>query len=103
MDKIYVGSGKEKKFSNGGSLISVTLNLDDLIREYNNHGFMTNKGNRAIKITVGTRREVGQYGDTHTVTLDTWHPDSFNTPQPIEVTQHQKAKPEISETDEILF
>ena len=85
MDKIYVGSGKEKKFDNGGSLISVTLSLDDLLREYNNHGFMSNRGDRKIKITVGTRRSVGEYGDTHTVTMDTWHPSDYMKPHKISI------------------
>jgi len=85
MDKIYVGSGKEKKFDNGGSLISVTMSLDDLLREYNNHGFMSNRGDRKIKITVGTRRSVGEYGDTHTVTMDTWHPSDYMKPAAISI------------------
>jgi len=80
MDKIYVGSGKEKKFDNGGSLISVTLDLDILIKEYENHGFLSNKGEKKIKITVGQRRSVGEYGDTHTVTVDTWHPGTYLPP-----------------------
>lgn len=102
-DKIYCGNGKEKKFEGGGSIISVTLDMDLLIKEYNNHGYVAQMGGRKLRIDISTRRTVGEYGDTHSVTLNTWHPDTFNTPQPITVVQGQKTAPSISEEDEIVF
>ena len=100
MAKIYVGNGKEKKFDAGGSIIAVTLNLDQLIKEYNEHGYVNNKNERMIRIDVGTRREVGQYGDTHTVTLSTWHPNDFMRPPAIEVSKKQA--PVVEEQDPVF-
>lgn len=79
-DKIYVGSGKEKTFSGGGSIISVSLDLGELIKQFDHHGFVAKSGKKMIKIDVGTRRSVGEYGDTHSVSLNTWHPDSYVAP-----------------------
>jgi len=101
--KIYVGNGKEKKFDGGGSIISVTLDLDSLIREYNNHGYTTNNGSRSIRIDVSTRRTVGEYGDTHSVTLNTWHPTTFFKPAAIELINAEVKTPEIGEDEEIPF
>ena len=104
-DKIYVGNGKEKKFTGGGSIIAISLDLEALVREYNNHCFETASGKKMIKVNVGTRREVGIYGDTHVVTQDTWHPDSFNIPQPVHLVMGKadNVKNEIGENDEIPF
>ena len=99
MDKIYCGSGKEKTFDTGGSIIRVTLDLDLLIKEYDNHGFLSGRGEKKININVGTRRTVGEYGDTHTVTLDTWHPGTYTPP----VSKPLYDKPEIGEDDDIPF
>ena len=94
--KIYVGSGKEKKFDGGGSIITVTLDLDTILREYESHGFLSNQSARKIKIDISTRRSVGEYGDTHSVSVNTWHPDSYNPPA-------ASKSPTIGETEEIPF
>ncbi len=83
-DKIYCGSGRERKFDGGGSIISVSLDIETIIKSYNNHGYQSNNtGKRILKIDVGTRRQVGEYGDTHTVSVNTWHPDSYQKPAQI--------------------
>ena len=73
-DKIYCGNGKEKTFQDGGSIISVMLDLDTLEREFANYGFTTDQKKRKIRINVGKRREVDQYGNTHLISIDTWKP-----------------------------
>lgn len=103
MDKTYVGNGKERKFDNGGAVISVTLDLDMLIKEYNNHGFLSNRGVRKIKIDVSTRRSVGEYGDTHSVTTNTWHPESFNKPHSVSLVLDKKESLSINPEDDIPF
>ena len=74
-DHIYCGSGKERVFENGGNVLTVTLNIDEILAQYDAYGFTTNTGKRTIKVKISRRREVGQYGETHTVEIDTWKPD----------------------------
>ena len=74
-DKIYCGSAKEKTFDGGGSVISVSLTMDGLSDHFKNYVFTTNGGKKIIKLKISKRREVGAYGETHTVEIDTWKPD----------------------------
>lgn len=103
VDKIYVGSGKERKFDGGGSVINVTLDLDKLVAEYMNHGFKTNNGEKKIRITIGQRKEVGQYGDTHTVTLDTWHPATYVPPGVEESPMFENKEEKITNDEDVMF
>lgn len=69
--KIYAPlSAVEKEFANGGSILKLSGKADKLIEfiraNANDKGY--------INLVVGKRREIGQYGDTHSVTLDTWKP-----------------------------
>jgi len=75
-EHIYCGSGKEKVFENGGNILTITLNIDEILAQYSAYGFTTSAGKRTIKVKVGRRREVGQYGETHTVEIDTWKPEA---------------------------
>ncbi len=82
-DKIYCGNGKEKVFQDGGSIIEVLLDVDDLAKNFKEHGFTTN-GNppkRKIRIKVCRSRNVDQYGNTHYAEIDTWKPNQQNQPQ----------------------
>ena len=63
-------SAKEKTFPNGGSVINVGIKVADLIEFANKHG----NARVYLNLSIGARREVGQYGDTHSVTLDTYEP-----------------------------
>jgi len=74
-EKIYCGSGKEKKFENGGSIIKVCLDMDLLQRMFDQYGFTTNGGKKMIKVNVSQRREIDQYENTHYVTIDTFKPE----------------------------
>lgn len=71
-EKNYIkGFAKERKFDNGWSIISLSLNLDQLTKlpvdKYGN-----------IKIDVCQKREVWQYGDTHYVIENTFVPNNQN-------------------------
>ena len=70
--KTYVpkSSAKEVTFQDGGSLIRLSFKAAELVEFINQHA--NAKG--YINLTVAKRREVGQYGDTHSVCLDTWQP-----------------------------
>lgn len=81
-EHLYCGSGKEKEFENGGKLLTISLNMDDLEKYFSEYGFVTNAQKRIIKIKVGRRREVGQYGETHTVEVDTFKPSTEGHQQP---------------------
>ncbi len=68
-DKTYLKcSAKERKFSNGGSVINVGIKREDLAEFVRKH---TNERGY-VNLTIAPRREVGQYGDTHSVYLDTF-------------------------------
>jgi hypothetical protein len=70
--KIYVPkcSAKEHVFKDGGSQIKVGFNAAALVEfikaNTNEKGY--------VNLLVTKRREVGKYGDTHSVALDTWKP-----------------------------
>jgi|TARA_R110000822_G_scaffold165001_1_gene305561 hypothetical protein len=61
-------SAKKKVFPNGGSLLNVSSKATDLIEFIAQH---TNERGY-VNLVIRERREVGQYGDTHSVSLDTW-------------------------------
>lgn len=69
-DKVYVprSSAKEKSFQDGGSLIKLGFKADDLIAFANQH--KNDKG--FLNLTVSKRRTPSQYGDTHSVSLDSY-------------------------------
>ena len=94
-EKIYCGSGKEKQFENGGSQITVTLNMDELEKYFSDYGFVTNTGKKTIKVKIGKRREAGQYGETHTVEIDTFKPSPSSGEQK---TKRQEAKDGFQQT-----
>jgi len=76
-DKVYLKcSAKEKTFSNGGSIIKLGIKVADLIAFAQQHG--NERG--YLNLCIGARREVGQYGDTHTVTLDSFTPRAEEEP-----------------------
>jgi hypothetical protein len=76
-DKIYVGSGKEVFFNDGNSIVSVSIDLEALYAASKaGHGFQSkNTGKKYIKLNLSTRRETGKFGETHSLTVDTWKPD----------------------------
>ena len=68
-EKIFLKcSAKEKVFSNGGSILNLGIKVADLLefaqRHANERGY--------LNLSVQSRREIGKFGDTHTISLDTW-------------------------------
>jgi hypothetical protein len=61
-------SAKKKVFPNGGSLLNLGIKAEDLTTFIADH---TNERGY-VNLTIKERREAGRFGDTHTVTLDTW-------------------------------
>ena len=79
-EKIYIGTAKEKTFDDGGSIVDIMLSLDGMKEHFENYGFITDKGMHKIKLILSKRREEDQYGNTHYITLNTWKPESRETP-----------------------
>jgi hypothetical protein len=71
-EKIYVpfSSAKEIKFQSGHSIIKLGFKVEELKKFLNRH---TNERGY-INIGISKRQEVGQFGDTHCVWLDTYKP-----------------------------
>lgn len=75
-DKNYVGSGWEKKFDNGGSIINLSLRLEDLNKlPVDKYG--------CIKLTVGSRQSASTSKATHNVFENSYVPQG----QPVQQTQ----------------
>jgi hypothetical protein len=73
-DKKYVGGGWEKKFENGGSIISISIKKADLMD-------MPEDGFGNIRLVVGTRRAPDEKSkQTHSVTVDQYFYDKQNNP-----------------------
>ena len=67
-EKIYCGSGKEKF---DGDLIAVSVCLSDYPDEYINEY----NGKKYLRLNVQRKREIDQYGKSHSVSVDTWKPE----------------------------
>jgi hypothetical protein len=68
-DKVYLRcSAKKKTFNDGGELIRIGVKADDLIAFAKQHA----NARGYVNLVVSSRRNVGQYGDTHSVSLDTY-------------------------------
>jgi len=74
MSKIYCGSGKE--FGQYGS-VNLSVCLSDLPKE---HIYEYN-GKKYIKLIVNKKKEVDQFGKSHSLEVDTWVPNKKNEPQ----------------------
>ena len=66
-EKIYCGSGKETKYG-----INFSVCLSDLPKEWITEG---KNGKKYINLQLNKKREVDQWGKTHSVTVNTWKPD----------------------------
>jgi len=79
-NKIYVGGGKVVN-GNFGLFHRISFNKKDLETMLNN---LNSKG--YINLNMNERREPSQYGQTHSLVIDTWEPTNSqepkNNPQP---------------------
>jgi hypothetical protein len=67
--KIYFGQGKEFKFEDGGTTLNISFSKKDLDEM---KGYLNEKG--YINLRCTKRKEPSQYGQTHSIVLDTWKP-----------------------------
>ena len=70
-EKVFLRcSAKAKTFNNGGSVIRIGVKVSDL------QAFADQYANERgyLNLVVQERRSQGQYGDTHSVVLDTYVP-----------------------------
>jgi hypothetical protein len=78
-EKIFLKcSAKQKSFSNGGSILTIGVKVEDLIAFAKQHA--NDRG--YLNLVISERRETGKYGDTHSVTLDTFTPTRQSEPAP---------------------
>lgn len=76
--KTYVKcSAKEHTFQDGGKILKLSFSVAELIKFAEQH--KNEKG--YLNLIVAARREPGQYGDTHCVSLDTWKPKAGSAPK----------------------
>jgi hypothetical protein len=74
-NKLFCGRGKA--FGQYGS-IALSICLDDLPDE---HVTIGRNGKRYIKINVNEKRETDEWGNTHSVEVDTWKADNRSVQQ----------------------
>jgi hypothetical protein len=75
--KIYLKcQAKEFAFPNGGVVINVGVRAEELIAFAHQHG----NSNGYVNLTISKRREPSQYGQTHSVYLDTYEPKPQTVP-----------------------
>lgn len=77
--KVYVpkASAKEISFDGGGSLIRLGFRVEELLDFIHQHA--TPSG--YLNLTLGKRRDVGKFGETHSVYLDTYTPKAGGQPR----------------------
>jgi hypothetical protein len=92
-DKIYLGSAKAIKTEHGG-LLKVSFNRDDLQKMMDN---LNAKG--WINLNCSKRKEVSQYGQTHSISIDNWQPD---TTQAREGLNQPQTTPTMNDYDDDL-
>ena len=63
-------SAKEHTFPNGGSVLNFSMKASDMHALADTHA--NSRG--YVNLKIGSRRDVGQYGDTHSATVDKWEP-----------------------------
>ncbi|MCK5611516.1 hypothetical protein KAR91_57125 [Candidatus Pacearchaeota archaeon] len=96
-EKIYVGNGREKEFDSGGSVINVHLTLNNMKSLFEEYGYTAKNGDMRIKLNIASRKEQGTYGETHTVTVDTWKPGDNSETDPFgEAGNEEEQEPEVT-------
>jgi len=71
-DKIYLRCSAKARTTQYGDVLNLGIKVEDLADFCRKH-----KNERGyLNLTIAARKEVGQYGDTHSVYLDTYTPKS---------------------------
>jgi hypothetical protein len=69
-DKIYLRCSAKARQTQFGEVLNIGIKADDLAEFCQQH---TN-ARGYVNLTISKRRDIGQYGDTHSVYLDTYEP-----------------------------
>ena len=70
-------SCKEVHFQSGGSILKIGMKADEVCAQL--QAMKNEKG--YVNLGVSIRKEVGKYGDTHCIWLDTWQPKQQDVPR----------------------
>jgi hypothetical protein len=72
MAKTYVrGSAKKFEFKNGGSVLNISLNVDNLQEHADEQGW--------VRLVISERSEPDMYKNTHSMYVNEWKPDQAKT------------------------
>ena len=82
-DKIYVGGGKAIQ-TQYGTLLKLSFNKDDLDKLKAN---LNEKG--WVNVNCNERKEVSQYGQTHSLVIDDWKPEAKEGTQGKQVSNEE--------------
>lgn len=87
---------KMREFSNGGQQMNFSLHLEKFIEQcrvvVNEKGY--------VNLCISSRKAIGQYGNTHSLWVNTWTPktkEDTSAPAPEQIKQQQ------SEDDNLPF
>lgn len=70
-NKTYVGNGKQRE---GIDIINISICLNDIPKEEITTS--ESNGKKYVRLSVGTKRDVDQYGNTHSVWINDWKPSA---------------------------
>ena len=84
-------SAKQITFQSGKTILKLGVNVDKMIAFLQQH--RNAKG--FVNLGISERKEVGQYGDTHTVWLDTWSPESAKQSNPVTPRSPQEKSDDV--------
>jgi hypothetical protein len=88
---------KEKTFNSGKTILTVSCHADTLLEFIRQH---TNaKG--YINFGISKTKEVGKYGQTHCLWLDTWEPNKEGQPRAAASAPRAAARPASKPATEI--
>lgn len=62
--KTYIKWSAKEIDGQYGKFLNVSLNAEDIMQYVNDRGY--------INLTISPRKEVGQFGDTHSIILNEW-------------------------------
>jgi hypothetical protein len=93
--KTYIKGVKlvEKHFDSGSSILKMGIKVDTLIEQLN--AMKNDKG--YVNLGISIRKEPGQYGDTHSLWLDTWQPKQARADVPRSSNPASRYAPENTE------
>lgn len=97
--KTYVPrtSVRERTFPDGGSLINIVADAHELAEFVQNRAAADGR----IRLCITKRREVGKYGETHCLWLDTYVPKPKQADRAVEPPKQPDLPP--TETDDVPF